>query len=91
MKQTAAITLLLTALGVGALAQSQSSITSLSRKACRELKVDSKDRLLYRGRCPGVGGFKLEIDTGEDQEAVELVSPKGKHFDVSIHPVAQSR
>lgn len=86
MKRTAAIGLLLTALAVGAVAQGQSSITSLSKKACRELKVDPKDQLLYRGRCPGVGGYKLEILTGEDQESIELVNPKGKHLDVSIHP-----
>jgi hypothetical protein len=90
MKQTAAISFLLAALAVGALAQSQSSVTSLSKKACRELKADAKDNVLYRGRCPGVGGYKLEILAGEEHEYIELITPAGRHFDVGINPVSYS-
>src|SRR5215468_7517121 len=90
MKRIAAIAFVLTAMAVGTPVQTQSSITSLSRKACRELKADPNDNLLYRGRCPGVGGYKLEILAGEEHEYIELITPAGKHFDVGINPASYS-
>lgn len=90
MKRTAAISFLLAALAVTAMSQNGSSVTSLSKKACHELKASKKDNVLYRGRCPGVGGYKLEILAGEEHQYIELITPAGKHFDVGINPASYS-
>ena len=90
MKRIAAIGFLLATLAGAAMSQNASTVTSLSKKVCRELKASAKDNVLYRGRCPGVGGYKIEILAGEEHEYIELITPAGRHFDVSINPVSYS-
>ena len=70
-----------------AMAQIKSVYTSLDEKHCRKMKNGS-DNVIYNGRCPGVGGYKIAVAASEEHQWAELIAPSGKKFDVSISPVA---
>jgi len=70
-------------------AQITSVHTSLKERDCKKLKSTDKN-VIYSGRCPGVGGYKLEVAASEEHEYVELLAPSGKRSDVSINPASYS-
>jgi hypothetical protein len=75
--------IVISAAAISANSQVTSKYTSLREKDCRKLKVSGKDNIIYHAVCNGVAGYKLELFASEEHEWVEIVTPKGKHFDVS--------
>ena len=72
-------------------AQIKSSYSSLTGKNCRSMKLTKADEnVLTHLRCTGVAGYRLDVLVGEEHQYVELITPKGKNFDVSINPASYS-
>jgi hypothetical protein len=83
MKLLFLITILLSA--VNGLAQSsriESVYTDL--KSCRELKTDGESGILYRGRCAGVGGYKIILSESEHHQTINLLTPKGTELELNF-------
>ncbi|MGD9588110.1 MAG: hypothetical protein AB7Q37_06525 [Pyrinomonadaceae bacterium] len=60
--------------------QNRSIYTGLSEKDCRTLEATDEEGGSYRGVCPGVGGYKLELLEGDLRQSINVVDPKGtKH------------
>jgi hypothetical protein len=68
-------------------AQIKSVYTSVDEKHCKTLKPQDTN-VIYRGRCAGVAGYKLEVNASEEHQWIELVAPAGKRSDVGLQPVA---
>jgi hypothetical protein len=64
-------------------AQITSKYSSLSTKACRELKVADDEGTEYQGECPGVAGYKLRLLEGDLRQSVDVITPLKK-----THPLA---
>src|SRR5690242_17334875 len=72
-------------------AQLTSSYTNISEKSCRQIKLTKADEhVLMHRRCQGVAGYRLDIFSGEEHEYMDLITPRGKKFDVSINPASYS-
>ena len=72
---------LLGAFAVGA--QGVTSVyTKLSEKACKTLEVDEGEGALYRGSCPGVAGYKLELIEGDLRQTLNIIGPKGEEHEL---------
>lgn len=60
--------------------QNQSLYTGLGEKDCKTIEATDEGAGSYRGRCPGVGGYKLELLEGDLRQTVNVIDPKGtKH------------
>jgi hypothetical protein len=87
MKQILLISIWLTLFSVIGFAQTEkieSIYTDFGDKNCKELKNDAEDGILYRGECPGVGGYKLIFYESEHHQTLGLVAPDGKEFDLNL-------
>ena len=72
-------------------AQLTSSYTNIGEKNCRQIKLTKADEhVLMHRRCQGVAGYRLDIISGEEHEYMDLITPRGKRFDVSINPASYS-
>jgi hypothetical protein len=81
LKQIMLIPAALTLFGTAGLAESKtiaSVYTNLSPKACRQMEPDRADGILYRGECPGIGGFKLEVTEGDARQDLSIILPGGE-------------
>ena len=78
-------------IALSANAQLTSRYTSIAEKTCRKIKLTKADEgvILHR-RCQGVGGYRLDIFSGEEHEYMSVRTPGGKSFDVSINPASYS-
>jgi hypothetical protein len=83
--------LLLFAFALTANAQFRSSYTNIGEKSCRSVKLTKADEhVISHRRCQGVGGYRLDIYSGEEHEYLSVITPNGKSFDASINPVSYS-
>jgi hypothetical protein len=83
MKLLFLITILLSV--VNGLAQSsriESVYTDL--KSCREIKADDESGILFRGRCAGVGGYKIILSASEHHQSINLLTPKGTELELNF-------
>lgn len=65
-------------------AQNSSVYTSLSTKACKELKSNPDEGSEYEGECPGVGGYKLRLLEGDLRQSIDVVTPRRKKFQLAF-------
>lgn len=86
-----AITFCLLACATLAYAQSNQSVyTSLSTKACRTIKATAEEAGSYVGICPGVAGYKLQLEEGDLRQNIQVVNPKGQKHSLELWSVVGS-
>jgi hypothetical protein len=76
MKRFSLITLLPVFFSVSGLAQTtkiESVYTDLAEKYCKTIKDD----FWYRGECPGIAGYQLELTDGDARQDLNIISPGG--------------
>ena len=66
----------------------ESVYTSLKADDCKTIKQSDEGAGWYRGECKGVGGYKLEVIEGDIRQSVNVVSPKGKIFELDFMRVS---
>ena len=85
------ITLVLLTCAVIVSAQSNISVyTGLSGKACRTIKSDNSDAGSYVGICPGIAGYKLQVEEGDLRQNIQVVTPKGQKHSLDLWSVVGS-
>lgn len=66
-------------------AQKNTSVyTNLDDKSCKTLESDSSGAGSYRGRCPGIGGYKLDLLEGDLRQTINVISPANKKFELNF-------
>lgn len=67
------------------LAQKVTSVyTNLDDKNCKTLESDSSGAGSYRGRCPGIGGYKLDLLEGDIRQTINVIAPSKKTFELNF-------
>lgn len=67
------------------LAQKITSVyTNLNDKSCKTLEADSSGAGSYRGRCPGIGGYKLDLLEGDLRQTINVITPSKKTFELNF-------
>lgn len=67
------------------LAQKITSVyTGLNDKNCKTLESDPSGAGSYRGRCPGVGGYKLDLLEGDLRQSINVIAPNKKKFELNF-------
>lgn len=72
------------ALATTAAAQNTSIYTSTATKACKTIESSAKEAGYYRGRCPGVGGYRLELIEGDLRQSLNVITPAKKKFELNF-------
>jgi len=84
MKKLSIIALMGLALVISATAQNTSVYTSTSTRACKTIESSAEEAGYYRGRCPGVGGYKLELIEGDIRQTLNVITPTKKKFELNF-------
>ncbi|MFL6374951.1 MAG: hypothetical protein ACJ73D_09810 [Pyrinomonadaceae bacterium] len=84
MKKLSIVLIVTLALCAVAAAQNTSIYTSTSTKACKTLESSTKFDGSYRGRCPGVGGYKLDLLEGDIRQTLNVITPAKKTFELNF-------
>lgn len=71
-------------------AQVTSVYTLLSEKACKTIESETEGAGWYVGRCPGMGGYKLELTEGDLRQSINVISPAGKKFELNFSQVSSA-
>ncbi len=82
-------TLILTAafllvMNIGAAAQNKSVYTSLSDKVCKTVESNPNEGGDYRGICPGISGYRLELLEGDLRQSINILAPRKKTYELSL-------
>jgi hypothetical protein len=65
----------------------ESVYTSLSDKVCKAIKSNPNEGGDYRGMCPGVGGYKLELLEGDLRQTINVIAPNRKSYPLDLWSV----
>lgn len=65
-------------------AQYSSVYTSLSTKACKEIRLNLDDGEEYEGACPGVGGYRLRLTEGDLRQSIDVMTPRKKRIPLAF-------
>lgn len=74
-------------LTVGGFAQTkkiESIYTGTLVKDCKTIEQDDEGAGYYRGECPGVGGYKLELIEGDIRQTINLLAPDGTSSELNF-------
>ena len=70
---------------VATFAQKTTSVyTNLGDKSCKTLEADASGAGSYRGRCPGIGGYKLDLLEGDLRQTINVIAPSKKNFELNF-------
>jgi hypothetical protein len=58
--------------------------TNLNDKSCKTLESDTSGAGSYRGRCPGVGGYQLDLLEGDIRQTINVITPAKKTFELNF-------
>ena len=84
-KNSLLLILALLASGVIASAQGiQSVYTNLSGKGCKTIEEDAEAAGYMVQLCPGVAGYKLEVDSQDLRQGVTVISPDGSKHELNL-------
>ncbi len=76
---------------VGVNAQANESVyTSMSTKACRTIESTSREGGSYVGICPGVAGYKLQLEEGDLRQNIQVITPAGQKHSLELWNVVGS-
>jgi len=84
MKKLSIIFVIALGLCTAAAAQNTSIYTSTSTKACKTIESSAKEAGFYRGRCPGVGGYRLELLEGDLRQTLNVITPAKKKSELNF-------
>ncbi|HEV2913095.1 MAG TPA: hypothetical protein VGX92_07255 [Pyrinomonadaceae bacterium] len=74
----------------GASVSNTSIYTDIAGNKCRTIKVIRETGEAVQ-RCPGVAGYKLEVEDGDARMSISVVAPNGKKSELSYwHVITQS-
>ncbi|MCY7376473.1 MAG: hypothetical protein LH472_10945 [Pyrinomonadaceae bacterium] len=79
--------LLMLFFAVGISAQSagiESIYTDLNAKNCKTLEQSNEYTGWYRGECPGIGGYKLQVTEGDIRQSIDVVAPNKKKYQLDF-------
>lgn len=62
----------------------ESVYTDLSEKSCKTLESNPEEGGWYRGECPGVGGYRLQITEGDIRQSIDVIAPNKKKFELDL-------
>lgn len=68
--------------GSAAVAQNRSIYTSTRAEACRTIESNPDEGGSYEGECRGVGGYKLRLMEGDLRQALDVITPGKKRFEL---------
>ena len=85
------VILLTLACAATAAAQANQSIyTNLDGKQCRTLESDTSGAGYYRGECPGVARYKLQVEEGDIRQNITVITPRGQKHSLDLWSVVGS-
>lgn len=58
--------------------------TDLAWRKCVTVELDETGSGYYRGQCPGVGGYKLELIEADIRQTIDVISPNGKKSELNF-------
>lgn len=64
-----------------------SMYTSLADTACKTLESSEEGGGSYKGRCPGVAGYQLNLLEGDLRQSLTVIDPQGKEFPLEFWSV----
>lgn len=62
----------------------ESVYTGLDEKSCKTLESSTEESGWYRGECPGVGGYRLQITEGDIRQSIDVIAPNKKKFELDL-------
>ncbi|HEV7843542.1 MAG TPA: hypothetical protein VGO69_07575 [Pyrinomonadaceae bacterium] len=65
----------------------QSVYTDLNGKTCRTLERNDAEAGYLLTQCPGVGGYKLQVVSGDDRQTITIVKPDGSKHELNLTQV----
>ncbi len=69
-------------------AQNRSVYTSLSDAKCKTIESTDEEGGSYRGICPGVAGYKLELIEGDLRQSINVIDPNGEKHELNLWNVS---
>jgi len=65
----------------------QSEYTDLTSPTCKEVKMEKQipEDDSFAMKCPGIGGYKLEVVGGDLRTSVNVIDPSGKSFPLNFY------
>jgi opacity protein-like surface antigen len=85
-----AILITLACAATAAAQANQSMYTNLDGRQCRTLESDTSGAGYYRGQCPGVAGYKLQVEEGDIRQNITIITPRGKKHSLDLWSVVGS-
>lgn len=82
-----ALITILSGLAFGQTKKIESIYTSTSTNVCKTLEQSDEGAGFYRGSCPGVGGYKLELIEGDIRQTLDVIAPIKKKFELNLWAV----
>jgi hypothetical protein len=64
--------------------QITSLYTDLAEKRCRTIESNPDEGGWYRGICPGVAGYKLEVIEGDLRQTLNVITPNKKKHNLDL-------
>lgn len=62
-----------------------SAYTDLSERVCKNVKPGpDEEGIIYKGECPGFGGYKVVNLSTDHTQALDIIDPAGKKHDVDF-------
>ncbi|EIJ36008.1 hypothetical protein [Thiothrix nivea] len=71
-------------------AKIDSVYTSLDTQDCTTLQADEAEVGYYKGRCPGAGGYQLDLIEGDLRQTLNVLRPAGKEFPLELWSTVSS-
>lgn len=62
----------------------KSIYTELTTEKCRTIEFNPDEGGSYKGECPGVGGYKLEVLEGDLRQTINIIYPNGKKYELDF-------
>jgi adenine specific DNA methylase Mod len=82
---------IITLFSISALAQKNTSVyTNLNEKSCKTLESNPNEAGSYRGRCPGIGGYMLDLLEGDLRQSINVIAPNKKTFELNFWQIFSS-
>src|SRR5688572_29554531 len=68
--------------------QNTSVYTDLADTRCKTIESTADEGGSYRGICPGVGGYKLEVIEGDLRQSINVIAKNGKKHELNLWNVS---
>lgn len=62
--------------------------TDLNEKSCKTIESNADGAGWYRGSCPGISGYTLELIEGDIRQSINVVAPNKKTFELGFFNIS---